>query len=224
MAHERLDMRAELAAVLRSRGNRIVLVRLIDGFLRTAGFMVRVAAWTTSTGESSFPKCFLIRAPHFAPSRVRARDASWHAPHPGAGRRAAADGWRSHGEWPRERFQKHGVSYRVAEKTKSELYQALLPRLNAGTIELLDDERCKKQLLALERRTSRGGRDTVDHPPNGKDDVINAVAGCAFLLRAGTASIATIATPEEQLADRVVKAIAESAQLAAAIFQAGHQQ
>jgi hypothetical protein len=92
------------------------------------------------------------------------------------------------GEWPRERFRAHGISYRVAEHTKSELYQALLPRLNAGTIELLDHERLRKQLCALERRTSRGGRDSIDHPPKpkGRDDVVNAVAGVAQCAVRGT--------------------------------------
>lgn len=33
------------------------------------------------------------------------------------------------------------------------------------------------QLVGLERRTARGGRDSIDHPPGGHDDVANAVAG-----------------------------------------------
>jgi hypothetical protein len=35
----------------------------------------------------------------------------------------------------------------------------------------------KRQFLGLERRATRGGRDTVDHPRGGHDDVSNAVAG-----------------------------------------------
>jgi hypothetical protein len=34
------------------------------------------------------------------------------------------------------------------------------------------------QLCSLERRTTRGGRDSIDHPPSGHDDLANAVAGC----------------------------------------------
>jgi hypothetical protein len=56
------------------------------------------------------------------------------------------------GEWPAERFRKQAIDYRVADKSKSELYRALLPRLNAGTIDLLEHETAKKQLLGLERR------------------------------------------------------------------------
>jgi hypothetical protein len=33
----------------------------------------------------------------------------------------------------------------------------------------------------LERQTHRGGRDTVDHPRRGSDDLANAVCGCAAL-------------------------------------------
>ena len=36
------------------------------------------------------------------------------------------------------------------------------------------------QLLALERRTARGGRDSIDHPAGAHDDHINAVAGAAI--------------------------------------------
>jgi hypothetical protein len=81
------------------------------------------------------------------------------------------------GEWPREQFRKHGVTYQPAEKAKSDLYRDLLPMLNSGRVELLDHPRLIHQLVSLERRTSRGGRDTIDHPPNAHDDVANAVAG-----------------------------------------------
>ena len=37
------------------------------------------------------------------------------------------------------------------------------------------------QLCGLERRTARGGRDSIDHAPGGHDDLANAVAGAAAL-------------------------------------------
>jgi hypothetical protein len=40
------------------------------------------------------------------------------------------------------------------------------------------------QLCMLERRTSRGGRDSIDHPPGGHDDVANVIAGVAAALTA----------------------------------------
>ena len=42
------------------------------------------------------------------------------------------------GEWPRERFRAHGIAYQPAEKTKGQIYAELLPLLNSGALELLD--------------------------------------------------------------------------------------
>jgi hypothetical protein len=81
------------------------------------------------------------------------------------------------GEWPRERFREHGIDYQPAEKSKSELYRDLLPMLNSGRTELIDNTRLANQLCSLERRTARGGRDSIDHPPGAHDDLANAVAG-----------------------------------------------
>lgn len=81
------------------------------------------------------------------------------------------------GEWPRERFYTKGIEYRVGDRTKSELYQSLLPLINSAQCDLLDDAKLIAQLCSLERRTARGGRDSIDHPPSQHDDVANAVAG-----------------------------------------------
>jgi hypothetical protein len=126
------------------------------------------------------------------------------------------------GIWPRERFRKHGISYRVADSTKSELYQALLPRLNAGTIELLDHERSIKQLLALERRTSRGGKDSIDHPSGAKDDIANVIAGVAHELRSGQALLASISVGDVEKARAAARAIQQAAQLGATGWQIGN--
>jgi hypothetical protein len=82
------------------------------------------------------------------------------------------------GVWPAERFAAHGISYDPCERPKSDLYRELLPLLNGGRVELLDNPRLVAQLCSLERRTARGGRDSIDHPPGGHDDLINAAAGC----------------------------------------------
>jgi hypothetical protein len=89
------------------------------------------------------------------------------------------------GEWPRERFQVHGIRYEVSEKTKSDLYIELLPLLNSRRVELLDHTRLINQLVGLERRTARSGKDSIDHPPGGRDDVVNAAAGALVLASAG---------------------------------------
>lgn len=85
------------------------------------------------------------------------------------------------GEWPRESFKRHGVIYEPAEQPKSQLYIDLLPKLNSGQVELLDVPVLATQLQTLERRTARGGRDSVDHGPGGHDDVANAVAGAVVI-------------------------------------------
>jgi len=51
--------------------------------------------------------------------------------------------------------------------------------LNSNRLELLDVPKLKNQLQKLERRTARGGRDSIDHPPGQHDDLANAVAGLA---------------------------------------------
>ena len=87
------------------------------------------------------------------------------------------EGDRYGGEWPRERFAVHRITYEVAHKTRSELYRDMLPLINSGRVELPDDERLLAQLCSLERRTGRGGKDSIDHAPGAHDDRANAVAG-----------------------------------------------
>ena len=81
------------------------------------------------------------------------------------------------GAWPRERFETHGITYLPSAKPKSDLYRDLLPIINGGRAELLDHPKIVSQLCSLERRTARGGKDLIDHPPGQHDDVVNAVAG-----------------------------------------------
>jgi hypothetical protein len=87
------------------------------------------------------------------------------------------------GEWPRERFREHGIVYEPAQKPKSDLYRDLLPAINSRKLDLLDDARLLTQLVSLERRTARGGRDSIDHAPGAHDDLANAVAGLAAATR-----------------------------------------
>jgi hypothetical protein len=46
-----------------------------------------------------------------------------------------------------------------------------------GEVELPDDRRLLVELAGLERRTARGGRDSVDHPRGGHDDRSNVCCG-----------------------------------------------
>jgi hypothetical protein len=92
------------------------------------------------------------------------------------------------GEWPREQFRKHGLNFETCDQSKSELYVDLLPLINSGGVDLLDSDRLVNQLTGLERRTARGGRDSVDHRPGGHDDLANAVAGALVLAASRRAS------------------------------------
>lgn len=78
-------------------------------------------------------------------------------------------------------FKAYGMPYEKSPLPKSGLYLELLPRLCSSEIELLDDERLVTQLASLERRTRSGGKDMVDHPAGGMDDMANAVAGLAVV-------------------------------------------
>ncbi len=73
------------------------------------------------------------------------------------------EGDRYAGEWPREQFRKAGIGYEVASKAKSDLYVAFLPLLTSQMVELVDQPRLIQQIVGLERRTARGGRDSIDH-------------------------------------------------------------
>ena len=81
------------------------------------------------------------------------------------------------GEWPRQRFREHGVHYEPSAQPKSDLYANLLPLMNAKRVELLDHPRLAAQLVGLERRTARSGKDSIDHGPGAHDDICNAAAG-----------------------------------------------
>jgi hypothetical protein len=91
--------------------------------------------------------------------------------------RATSDKWG--GDWVGEAFRKHGITVEPSAEPKADIYRELLPLLNARRCSLLDHPRLVSQLCGLERRVSRGGKDSIDHapPPSAHDDVANAVAG-----------------------------------------------
>jgi hypothetical protein len=99
---------------------------------------------------------------------------------------ASSYGDRYGAEWVRNAFERHHIELRHSPHDRSTLYLNLLPALSAGQAKILDIPRLRSQLLALERRTIRGsGRDKVDHPSGGADDLANAAAGA--LVMAATA-------------------------------------
>lgn len=81
------------------------------------------------------------------------------------------------GSWPADEFKRHGVTLEHSAKVRSDLYKDALNVINSGRAELPPDDKLINQFVGLERRTSRSGKDTIDHGPGGHDDRANAVAG-----------------------------------------------
>ncbi len=95
---------------------------------------------------------------------------------------SSVTGDRYAGEWVRESFGQQGISYRHSEQTKSELYVEALPLFTTGVVDLLDIQTLTVELMQLERRTARSGKDSIDHPPGGHDDYANACCGVLAML------------------------------------------
>ena len=88
------------------------------------------------------------------------------------------------GGWVVEAFQRRGIHVLQDAEPKSQLYLAALPALTARRVDLPDLPRLRAQLAGLERRRRAGGRDVVDHPPAGFDDLANAACGVMVLAAA----------------------------------------
>ncbi len=87
------------------------------------------------------------------------------------------------GEWVKQAFEKQGIAYETASKAKSEIYLEAEPLFAQGAAVIPGNGALLNELRQLERRTSRGGRDLVDHPFHGHDDLANAVCGALWLLQ-----------------------------------------
>lgn len=79
-------------------------------------------------------------------------------------------------EWVVDAFAKCGIKYRHSERDRSSIYLDALPLFTSGRVRLLDNPRLVNQFASLERRTSAGGKDRVDHGPGGHDDTCNSAA------------------------------------------------
>jgi hypothetical protein len=109
---------------------------------------------------------------------------------------SSIEGDRYAGEWVASAFRAKGIHYAHTSKSRSEIYLDALPEINSHSFRLLDNEVLINQLCALERRPSRGGRDAIDHPPGGHDDLANAAMGA--LVRASAGSVFSAMTRQER--------------------------
>jgi hypothetical protein len=74
-------------------------------------------------------------------------------------------------------FRANGITLEYSKLSRSEIYLETLPLINSGKVRLLDNRRAINQLCALERHVTRSGKDNVDHPRNGRDDLCNSLCG-----------------------------------------------
>jgi hypothetical protein len=68
-------------------------------------------------------------------------------------------GDRFSGQWVRQSFARRGVSYIVADRTRSEFYVEILGPLNQARCDLPRNPTLIRELKGLERRTTKSGRD-----------------------------------------------------------------
>jgi hypothetical protein len=80
-------------------------------------------------------------------------------------------------QWVSSAWAECGISYIKSELPKSAIYLECIPAFARGLVRLPDHQKLLRELRLLERHTHRSGKDTVDHPRNGRDDHANAVCG-----------------------------------------------
>lgn len=90
---------------------------------------------------------------------------------------ATLKGDRYAGAWVTSAFADAGVRYQSSELTKSEIYLEAEPLFARGSVAIPRHRPLLSELRSLERRTMRSGKDQVDHPLRGSDDIANSVCG-----------------------------------------------
>ena len=124
------------------------------------------------------------------------------------------------GLWPVARFAAHGITFEQSARPKNDLYHDFLPLANAKRVELLDVPRLAAQLIGLERRTARSGRDSIDHTPGAHDDLCNAVAG--VLVGLDLDRRATLIRPDDMLANGRAVPLPRACDIIVAMLAADH--
>ena len=72
------------------------------------------------------------------------------------------------GSWPKEAFQRYGITYVKEDRPRTAIYLAVLPLINSQRVELLDGQpKMLVQFLNLVRTAGPSGRDIVNHPERG---------------------------------------------------------
>jgi hypothetical protein len=108
--------------------------------------------------------------------------------------------------WVEEAWRNCGIGYERCEQNKSALYLESLPLWTRGLISIPDHKRLLRELRLLERRTSRIGRDIVDHGRSGSDDYANALCGVLVQLSTGgsyDSSLDWVGGPSQKLTNSI---------------------
>jgi hypothetical protein len=95
-------------------------------------------------------------------------------------------------EWVAATWRETGITYQQSELVKSEIYLETIPLFARGLVRLPDHARLLRELRALERHTHRSGKDSVDHPRNGRDDHANAACGALHMIGRAPVGLAAI--------------------------------
>jgi hypothetical protein len=128
-------------------------------------------------GDAVVLDCLRERKPPFSPSDVAAEFIETLKSY----RASVVYGDRFGGEWCRQPFRDQSIFYKLADRTKSDLYRDALPVFNSRNVSLLDNRNLIGQLSSLERSTGPTGRDRIDHPRGAHDDLCNAACGAIVL-------------------------------------------
>lgn len=88
------------------------------------------------------------------------------------------------GSWLSGAVQKLGITYHRSKLNKSQLYLESVPVWMQEKVEIPNHAQLIRELRLLERRTSRSGKDSVDHPQGAgqHDDHANALVGCIHIV------------------------------------------
>jgi hypothetical protein len=125
------------------------------------------------------------------------------------------------GEWTTQAFKGAGVEYARSELPKSALYLESLPYFMRGAISIPNVPILIRELRLLERRTTRSGKDSVDHGASGSDDHANVLAGLIWLLRDVAKKPMTFAPPAVVPGDNYFRAFDTGARVPAGNFDVG---
>jgi hypothetical protein len=79
--------------------------------------------------------------------------------------------------WIAAELRQYGISVEVSQWDKSKIYELFSVLMNARSVELLDDNKTRKQMLNLVKTVRSGGLVKIDIPRGGHEDEINSVAG-----------------------------------------------